>query len=158
MTALEVSSDVHARVLRAIEGVHDPEYPGISIVEVGLVESVEVDEDGAVSVGLIPTFSGCPALGIIASDVHLCLIDIPGVNDVDVRWLRAPMWTVDRISERTRAQLAKEFTVSIRIGTAAPLCPRCGADTAEQSMFGPSRCRSVNRCTACGEIVEVMRS
>ena len=129
----------------------------MSIVDLGLLESVEVD-GATVRVGLIPTFSGCPALHMIADDVRDAVQGVPGVTDVDVTWLRSPVWSVERMSAETRTQLAREFTVAVRIGGAAPACPVCGGDTSEQSMFGPSRCRSVNRCTACGETVEVMRS
>jgi ring-1,2-phenylacetyl-CoA epoxidase subunit PaaD len=152
MSGLEL--DVHG----AIAGVDDPEYPGISIVDLGLLERLDVTADGTVSVGLIPTFSGCPALAMIRDDVHAAVAAVPGVTTVDVQWLSAPTWSVDRIGPETRAAIGREFTVAVRIGTAAPACPRCGAPTTEQSMFGPSRCRSVNRCTACAETVEVMRS
>lgn len=144
-------------VLRAISSVDDPEYPGVSIVDLGLLESVEVN-GAMVRVGLIPTFSGCPALRMIADDVQHAVEGVPGINEVEVMWLRSPVWGVERMNQQTRSQLAREFTVAVRIGNKAPSCPLCGADTTEQSMFGPSRCRSVNRCTACGETVEVMRS
>ena len=144
-------------VLSAISSVDDPEYPGVSIADLGLLESVEVD-GAMVRVGLIPTFSGCPALQMIADDVKHAVESVPGVEQVEVAWLRSPVWGVERMSAETRKQLAQEFTVAVRIGNKVPSCPLCGADTAEQSMFGPSRCRSVNHCTACGETVEVMRS
>ena len=145
---------VHA----AIANIDDPEYPGISIVDLGLLEKLSVSDDGDVQVGLIPTFSGCPALTMIRDDVVDAIEAVAGVRSVDVTWLRAPVWTVDRIGPETRAQIGREFTVAVRVGTSAPECPRCGAPTTEESMFGPSRCRSVNRCTACAETVEVMRS
>lgn len=144
-------------VLAAVGSVDDPEYPGVSIVDLGLLESIDIDGDSA-RIGLIPTFSGCPALKIIAEDVRNAVLSVEGIADVEVSWLRAPVWTVERMSAGTRKQLATEFTVAVRIGTRAPACPLCGADTVEQSMFGPSRCRSVNRCSSCGETVEVMRS
>lgn len=150
--ALELA--VHA----AIASVDDPEYPSVSIVDLGLLEQLTVSPTGDVSVGLIPTFSGCPALAMIRDDVVDAIEAVDGVRSVDVAWLRSPVWTVDRIGPETRARIGREFTVAVRIGTSAPECPRCGAPTIEESMFGPSRCRSVNRCTACAETVEVMRS
>jgi len=152
MIGLELA--VHA----AIASVDDPEYPGVSIVDLGLLERLDVTSAGDVRVGLIPTFSGCPALAMIRDDVHGAVAAVDGVGEVEVEWLRSPVWTVDRIGPETRALIGREFTVAVRIGTTAPDCPRCGAPTTEESMFGPSRCRSVNRCTACAETVEVMRS
>ena len=145
---------VHA----AIASVDDPEYPGVSIVDLGLLEQLDVSADGDVVVGLIPTFSGCPALAMIRDDVAEAVKAVDGVRSVEVIWLRSPVWTVDRIGLETRSRIGREFTVAVRVGTSAPECPRCGAPTTEESMFGPSRCRSVNRCTACAETVEVMRS
>jgi len=75
-----------------------------------------------------------------------------------VRWLGAPAWTVDRVSDEARQAMAQEFTVAVRIGVEPVSCPRCGAPTTETSLFGPSRCRAVHSCPACSEVVEVMRS
>ena len=146
-----------AEVLSAIQLIDDPEYPGVSIVELGLLEALVVD-GGSVRVGLIPTFSGCPALAMIADDVRAAVLAVPGIEMVEVEWLRSPVWTVDRTTPRARALMATEFTVAIRVGGTEPTCPRCGAVTVHESHFGPSRCRSVSRCTSCRETVEVMRS
>lgn len=153
--AIGLELAVHA----AVASVDDPEYPGVSVVELGLLEHIKVDptQPGAVRIGLIPTFTGCPALGIIAADVEQAVAGVPGVDHIDVDWLAEPAWTIDRVSGDARAILATDFTVAVQIGTKAPRCPRCGAATREQSMFGPSKCRSVHRCDACSETVEVMR-
>lgn len=150
-TSLELA--VHA----AVASIDDPEYPGIAITDLGLLESLHVAADGTVRVGLVPTFSGCPALAMIADDVQLAVARVDGVTDVTVEWLTTPVWTIDRVSADARQALAQEFTVAVQIGTAAPNCPRCGTPTEEHSLFGPSRCRAVNRCPACAEMVEVMR-
>lgn len=143
-------------VLRAIATVDDPEYPGVSIVDLGLFETVEVRQ-GIVEVGLIPTFSGCPALAMIADDVRSAVLNVEGISEVLVTWLTSPAWTSARLSEQGRAALSTEFTVAVQIGSATPTCPLCGGPTLEQSMFGPSRCRAVHRCESCRETVEVMR-
>lgn len=144
-------------VHEAVAGVDDPEYPGISIVDLGLLEVLDVT-DGRARIGLIPTFSGCPALATIAEDVRAAVAAVDGVSEVEVAWLHAPAWTVDRISADARAAMAREFTVSVQLGATPAPCPRCGADTVQESLFGPSRCRAVHRCPACSETVEVMRS
>ena len=58
--------DLVEAVRAAVAAVDDPELPGVSIVELGLLEQLSADAEGAVSIGLIPTFSGCPALSLIA--------------------------------------------------------------------------------------------
>jgi ring-1,2-phenylacetyl-CoA epoxidase subunit PaaD len=149
-------------VHRAVASVDDPEYPGISIVDLGLLESIDVRPgSGAgsctVSIGLVPTFSGCPALAMIATDVQEAVAAVEGVESVEVEWLRSPQWSIDRVSADARRVMAERFTVAVQIGSDPPPCPRCGAPTVEHSMFGPSRCRAVNRCESCSEMVEVMR-
>ncbi|MEM7324599.1 MAG: iron-sulfur cluster assembly protein [Actinomycetota bacterium] len=153
-----LAEDLAATVRAAVHTVDDPEYPGLSIVDLGLLEWCEVTGDGRVSIGLVPTFSGCPALGMIAEDVRVAVSAVPAISNVEVRWLTSPVWSTDRVSERGRAALADQFTVAVEIGAGRPTCPRCGNHLSPRSMFGPSRCRSVSRCTACSETVEVMRA
>ncbi len=141
----------------AVADVDDPEYPGISIVDLGLLETIDIGSDGSVQVGLIPTFSGCPALEMIAEDVRASVAALDEVTSVEVSWLKSPVWAIDRVSADARASMATEFTVAVKIGRSAPLCPLCGSPTRELSQFGPSKCRSVNRCDSCNETIEVMR-
>ena len=161
MTSRGTSEATHETIRAAVATVDDPEYPGISIVDLGLLEAIDVQPDGDVVVGLVPTFSGCPALAMIAEDVRHAVADVDGVTGpqaVNVRWLSSPVWTVDRVTDDARRTMAREFTVALRIGRDPVPCPRCGADTTENSMFGPSRCRAVHVCQSCTEVVEVMRA
>ena len=54
-------------------------------------------------------------------------------------------------------RLAERFGVAVSVGGQPVACPACGGDTVEESLFGPVRCRSIRRCSACGEIVETVR-
>lgn len=154
------------RVTSAVASVDDPEMPGVSIVDLGLLEHLGVDEPtGRVHVGLIPTFTGCPALGLIRDDVVRAVRAVDGVHEVSVTFLASPVWTIERISTAGRARLGTELGIAVsvgdppsRIGNDSDVsCPRCGSATREESLFGPTRCRAVHRCTGCGETVEVMR-
>ena len=144
-------------ITEALRQVDDPEYPGVSIVDLGLVEDVRVD-GGRVEVDLIPTFSGCPALAMIAADVRSALGRLDGVDDVEVRFVPSPVWTPERITPAARRAIAEQFTVAVATIGRPTACPRCH-ETAlvEESMFGPVRCRSIHRCRACGERIEVIR-
>ena len=82
-------------VVEMLRSVDDPEYPGVSIVDLGLVAGVRIN-GARVAVDLIPTFSGCPALELIAWDVRAALA-AAGL-DVDVRFATTPAWTPARIS------------------------------------------------------------
>lgn len=153
MSDVKLEASVH----RAVASVDDPEYPGISIVDLGLLETIEVGTDGTVVVGLIPTFSGCPALAIIADEVTVAVAGVEGVISCTVDWLSSPAWHTDRISHEARACLERKYTVAVQLGQRSPTCPLCASTTVEQSMFGPSRCRSVHTCIGCGETIEVVR-
>lgn len=153
-----MSTAFELEIYTAVASVDDPEYPGISIAELGLVERISAEADGSVAVGLVPTFSGCPALTIIADDVRAAVEAVDGVTSISVDWLRTPVWTVDRVTDAGKAALADDFTVAVTIGDNDPSCPRCGGPTVRSSMFGPSRCRSVHRCERCGENLEAMRA
>lgn len=152
-----IESSVHS----AVASVDDPEYPGISIVELGLLETLEVKTDGTVVVGLIPTFSGCPALAMIADEIRSAVgavAGIGGAQHVEVRWLNAPVWTTERITKSARDAIARDFTVGVHINGGPVACPQCGSATNENSMFGSSRCRAIHFCSSCTEVVEVIRS
>ncbi|HIG25718.1 MAG TPA: DUF59 domain-containing protein [Acidimicrobiia bacterium] len=140
----------------AVATVDDPEYPGVSIVDLGLFEAARLSPEGDAQIDLIPTFSGCPALAMIADEVQNAVAALPGVKQARVRWLPAPVWTIERVTNQGRQALAQEFTVAVQIGSTT-ICPRCGEPTTEKSPFGASRCRAIHVCSACAEVVEVLR-
>lgn len=146
----------------AVATVPDPEYPDVSIVDLGLLESVDVDTrtPGSVTVrvGLIPTFGGCPALAMISTDVRHAVESVEGIDRCDVEWLPGPVWTTTRMTAGARRKLADDYTVVLRRKDGRLRCPVCGSDDVDdQSMAGPTRCRSVAWCNSCRNPVEVMR-
>jgi len=145
--------DIH----RAVSTVKDPEYPGISIVDLGLLENIEINEVGEVFIQLIPTFSGCPALEVIAQDVREVTEQLPEVHTVNVVWLNSPVWSVERVTAKAKTVLAEKFTIAVQIQNKKVRCPRCKSETNMNSQFGPSRCRSIHVCSNCREVVEVLR-
>lgn len=146
-----------AEVIEALRTVDDPEYPGVSVVDMGMIGAVELS-GGRVAIELITTFSGCPARDVISSDIAAVVAELEGVTGVDVS-PSARAWDTSRLSEHARAVMASEFTVSVAVPGKPTECPRCGAAAlVEQSPFGPARCRAVHRCPACSEVVEVLRT
>lgn len=154
-----------ADIIAVLETIPDPEMP-ISIVELGIVESVEVEPRGAdravrVTVDILPTFVGCPALPMIEKDIRTRLAALDGVRDVDVRFRFDPAWTVDRISPEGRRRLAEHGVrvpepgsaatpAGVQLTASALPCPFCGsARTRMDSPFGPTRCRTIWYCEAC---------
>ena len=157
MNTMTVDNTLHDRAVAAVATVDDPEIPGVSIVDLGLLETVTTTADGTVAIGLIPTFSGCPALAMIAADVEAAVTLLPEVGEVTVEWLRSPVWTIERVTDDARRAMATNLTLAVRADSGPTPCPRCDSPTVEKSKFGPSRCRAVHRCDSCLEVIEVMR-
>ncbi len=146
-------------VRAALDGVADPEIPAVSITEMGMVGNVSVAEE-KVEVTILPTFTGCPAIDVIQSDVRAAVAAIPGVEDIDVKLSFDPPWTTDRITPEGRAKL-REFGLAPP-GPGGPVliteiglpkvaeCPFCGSrDTMNENPFGPTPCRALYYCRAC---------
>ena len=85
----------------------DPEIPVLSILDLGIVRDVTVEEslDNKVTVTLTPTYSGCPATEAIESDV-LAALKGHGVDDIAIKRVLSPPWTTDWISEEGREKTA----------------------------------------------------
>ena len=144
-------------VIDALRAVDDPEYPGVSVVDMGMIGAIEFT-GGRVAIELMTTFSGCPALEVISSDITRAVRALDGITDVEVR-RSAEAWDTSRLSKHARSIMARDFTVAVAVPGKPAECPRCSAIAlVEQSPFGPARCRAVHRCGACGEVVEVLRA
>jgi ring-1,2-phenylacetyl-CoA epoxidase subunit PaaD len=144
-----------------LAGVSDPEIPVLSLVDLGIVRSIEVETDGTLCVGLTPTYSGCPATAVIRADAAAALAGA-GFARVRLIDVLSPPWTSDWISADGCRKLEAYGiapppapVASLRALTApnpAAACPRCGsADTELLSEFGSTPCKALHRCRACLE-------
>ena len=159
----------HDAIMDRLRPILDPEMP-ISIVDLGLIEAVRIETENdktCVAVDVLPTFVGCPALDMIRSDIERSLEAMDDVDSVDVTFLHAPPWSVDRITEVGRASLREHgVTVpqpgqdadKVTLQISAIPCPFCDSrSTRLESPFGPTRCRSVYYCPACKNTFEHMK-
>ena len=157
-----VGADLELDVLEALAAVHDPEIPPLSIADLGMVEKVDVTDE-QVSVSLLPTFAGCPALDVIKEDVERAVRAVSGGREVSVSFVYSPPWTSDRITPAGRESLRTygltppgEGPVLVPLAsltrasdTGTP-CPFCGSDdTVLESAFGPTLCRTTHFCRTC---------
>ena len=142
--------------------VPDPEFPVLTIADLGILRDVR-EADGAVTVTITPTYSGCPAMAQIAADLRRRLSEA-GYERVDIRTELSPPWTTDWITPDGRRKLAYAGIAPpgesrARGGPAlVPLavrCPRCGSpDTREISRFSGTACKALHACRACLEPFE----
>ena len=160
MSALAVRP-LESAVWAALEDVHDPEIPTVSVVDLGIVRSVTA-EPGRVRVELLPTFVGCPAIDVMRASVEDRLRDFAAEISVDVSY--AEPWTSERITDEGRWRLrASGFappTMEPDDGLRLPLlpvaeCPYCGSrDTSLENAFGPTLCRAIYHCRNCRQPFE----
>lgn len=87
----------------ALKDVTDPELP-ISIVDLGLIYDISIDH-GHVEIDMTLTAMGCPAAGLMKEEVKEELLELDGVDSVDVEIVWSPPWTKDKMSKEGKQQL-----------------------------------------------------
>jgi ring-1,2-phenylacetyl-CoA epoxidase subunit PaaD len=158
--------DPVARVWEILASVSDPEIPVISVVDLGIVRSVESTRDG-IEVSLTPTYAGCPATQVIEHDI-LAALSEQGIT-ARMRTRLSPPWTTDWITPQGHARLrafgiappapadrhAGQVVHLVPRGARlrqVPACPHCGsAHTEVLSQFGSTACKALYRCVECRE-------
>jgi ring-1,2-phenylacetyl-CoA epoxidase subunit PaaD len=149
-----VSARVEA-AWQALASVEDPELPALSIVDLGIVRSVVAQSDGALNIGLTPTYSGCPATEVIHASV-MSALTAAGLAPFHLHTMLAPAWSSDWISAEGRRKLAAYGIVPPERNSARPpACPRCASlKTDCISEFGSTPCKALHRCRDCLEPFE----
>ena len=151
-------------VLDALQLVTDPEIPTISLVDMGIITDVVVDDDDAVTVTMTPTFVGCPAIDVMRSDAEAAVRAL-GVENVSVVVNFDEPWNTNRLTEAGKVALLKhglapperyDETVTLNLDVLNnTACPLCGSrNTTLKSPFGPTLCRSLHYCNNCSQAFE----
>ena len=158
VTAVDDNTALRQRAWDAAASVVDPEIPVLSIADLGVLRDVVLDGDH-VEVAITPTYSGCPAMNMIALEIELAL-ERAGFRHPKVRTVLSPAWTTDWMSEEGPQKLraygiAPPQASSSRralFGGQAVACPQCGSDNTELlSEFGSTSCKALWRCESCRE-------
>jgi len=152
-----------AQVWAALEEIPDPEIPVVSLVDLGVIRSVDV-ENGQVRIEFTPTFLGCPALEVMKRAME---DKVPGA---DVRVIQDDSWSTDKITPAGREKLrAAGFAPPAPREASAPKlvqlqanvfrCPYCGStETRLENIFGPTPCRSLRYCESCRQPFEQFKT
>ena len=153
-------------VWEALAEIPDPEIPVISLVDLGVVKRVEVD-NGTVRVRFTPTFMGCPALEAMQRAMAEKIGELGAEADIEVRL--DDSWSTDDITAEGREKLrAAGFApptprpagrielVQLQRGFR---CPYCGStETRLENLFGPTPCRSIRYCEDCRQPFEQFKT
>lgn len=143
-----------------LKNVSDPEIPVLTVVDMGVVRDVK-EVDGKIQVSITPTYSGCPAMDEIESNIRWALEEA-GYNEVEVKTLISPPWTTDWMTDEGKQKL-QEFGIAppegsstdkaVLFGEAKKVtCPHCKSRNTEMiSLFGSTACKAMYKCGDCKE-------
>jgi ring-1,2-phenylacetyl-CoA epoxidase subunit PaaD len=153
-------------VWEALAEIPDPEIPVISLVDLGVVKDVAVDE-GTVRVDFTPTFMGCPALEVMQRAMEATIVELGATPDIRVRL--DDSWSTDDITAEGREKLRVAGFAPPTPRPAGRLelvqlqrgfrCPYCGSmETKLENLFGPTPCRSIRYCEDCRQPFEQFKT
>jgi ring-1,2-phenylacetyl-CoA epoxidase subunit PaaD len=158
VTAFASDADLRQRAWDAAARVVDPEIPVLTIADLGVLREVRIS-DGYVEVAITPTYSGCPAMNMIALEIELAL-EREGFAKPKILTVLSPAWTTDWMSEDGRRKL-KDYGIAppepassrrALFGVQEVACPQCGSKETELlSEFGSTSCKALWRCKSCRE-------
>jgi ring-1,2-phenylacetyl-CoA epoxidase subunit PaaD len=152
----------------ALAAIPDPEIPVVSLVDLGVVRDVAVEDGERVRVEFTPTFLGCPALEVMRDAMAARIRELGGEPEIDV--VLDDSWSTDRITPAGREKLrAAGFAPPAPRTAGAPTlvqlqssvfrCPYCSStDTRLENIFGPTPCRSLRYCNACRQPFEQFKT
>jgi ring-1,2-phenylacetyl-CoA epoxidase subunit PaaD len=156
-----------SQVWEALEEIPDPEIPVVSLVDLGVIRSVDV-QDGQVQIEFTPTFLGCPALEVMKRALEEKVGELGAEPRVEV--VSDDSWSTDRITPAGREKLrAAGFAPPAPREASAPKlvhlqanvfrCPYCGStETRLENIFGPTPCRSLRYCQSCRQPFEQFKT
>lgn len=144
-----------------LRDIYDPEVPVLSIVDLGIVRDVVLNDESA-TILITPTYTGCPAMDVIRMNIKMRLLE-NGLGNVEVKTILSPAWTTDWLTEKGRQQL-KAFgiappnetqsvcSIDAFAADEAVQCPRClSFNTKAISRFGSTACKALYQCNDCHE-------
>jgi ring-1,2-phenylacetyl-CoA epoxidase subunit PaaD len=141
------------QVWDALDEIPDPEIPVVSLVDLGVIRSVDV-QNGHVRIEFTPTFLGCPALEFMKRAIEE---KVPGA---EVQVIHDDSWSTDKITPAGREKLraagfAPPAPRLVQLQSQVHRCPYCGStDTRLENIFGPTPCRSLRYCESCRQPFE----
>jgi ring-1,2-phenylacetyl-CoA epoxidase subunit PaaD len=162
-------------VWAALDEIADPEIPAISLVELGVIGEVGFEERMSggerLTVELLPTFVGCPAIDVMQLQIGERLRTMEVADEVEVRLSFTPPWTSDRITPEGREKLrlsgfappvlfGPSFDgVELQVLLGEATCPYCGShNTTLDNPFGPTLCRAIYHCDTCNQPFEQFKA
>lgn len=146
------------KIWQILEQVTDPEIPVLSIIDLGIVRDVRISGDN-IEVFITPTYSGCPAMDMIAMNIKMELLQ-NGFSDIKITQQLSPAWTTDWMTVEGKEKL-KSYGIAPPVGKVIDRqfleqikveCPQChSTNTKLLSEFGSTSCKALYQCQECKE-------
>ncbi len=142
-------------IVEMLREVVDPEIPAVNIVEMGIVRRA-ICEGNRVVVEISPTYSGCPALDVIETEI-VSLLKNRGFTEIAVSTVFSPAWSTDMITAEAKRKMREsgiapppDPTVELVLPAVGISCPHCGSsNTGMKSTFGSTPCKALCFCNEC---------
>ena len=143
------------KIWQLLQQVCDPEVPVLSVMDLGIVRNIVITGD-EIEVIITPTYTGCPAMDMIAMNIRLALLE-NGYHKIKITSVLSPAWTTDWMSEAGKQKL-KDYGIAPPIARSdvssdrAIECPQChSSNTKLISEFGSTACKALYQCNDCKE-------
>ena len=144
---------VKQHILGILSNVTDPEIPVLTVTDLGIIRDIKIDGE-EIEVIITPTYSGCPAMDMIAANIKMALLE-HGYTKMRVTSVLSPAWTTDWMSEDGKRKLAEYGIAPPRQSgdSETPIrCPQCqSTDVKVLSEFGSTACKALYQCNNCKE-------
>lgn len=148
-------------IWKILEQVSDPEIPVLTIADLGIIRDVKLN-DYEVEVIITPTYTGCPAMDMIAMNIKMALIE-NGYSKIKVTSVLSPAWTTDWMTESGKKKLreygiAPPYLRSDGVSDHVVACPQCNStNTKLLSEFGSTACKALYQCSDCKEPFDLFK-
>lgn len=155
------------KIWELLATVKDPEVPVLSVVDLGIIRSVDIEkkegDKTTLHIHITPTYSGCPAMDVISIQIRMTLLEA-GYKNIEIKQVLSPAWTTDWMSASGKEKL-RAFGIAppqYKVGAInqstlfaeekSIICPHCGsAHTQQISEFGATACKALYKCLDCFE-------
>ena len=92
------------KIIKEIQKIYDPEIP-VNIYELGLIYGIVIDADNNVKVKMTLTSPNCPVAESLPKEVKDSIIEVDGVEKVDLELVWDPPWDKSMMSESAKLEL-----------------------------------------------------
>lgn len=158
--------ETEQKIWSLLETVNDPEVPVLSVIDLGIIRNVQIEQSEAngykPTITITPTYSGCPAMDVISMQIRMVLLEA-GFRSIEIKQVLSPAWTTEWMSKEGKDKLKAygiappqykqaACTTDAFQAEEAIQCPQCNSwNTIMVSQFGSTACKALYKCEDCKE-------